>query len=198
MRAKALFAGLAVLLPTVATASVIRQRPFAYGFDAAKAAESDQFVVCSGSHDDRITMLPAPPQLAVRLSRSEVRNDQSQELPLQKDESSKVCVNCLMGAVRFQFDSAVLTEKEKANLDGLLAGIPDGAVLNLDGFTCDLGSDAHNLDLSLRRANGVAAYLRGKNFSVGNVTGKGKCCPVSDDRHLNRRVEITTQKKEDK
>ena len=79
-----------------------------------------------------------------------------------------------------------------------MQGITAGTGISLDGYTCDLGSASHNVSLSIKRANEVAAYLRGKNIPVGNVEGKGKCCPVSDDRSLNRRVEITTQKREEK
>lgn len=198
MKSKLFVAGLAFVLPAVANASVIKQRPFNYSFDVAKAADSDVFVICSNSPDDRISMLPAPPQLAMRLSQSEVQSEVSKKLATTIIEASKACVNCLLGAVQFQFDSAVLTQKEKAKLDGLIQGITAGTGVSLDGYTCDLGSASHNVSLSIKRANEVAAYLRGKNISVGNVEGKGKCCPVSDDRHLNRRVEITTQKREEK
>lgn len=198
MKSKLFVAGLVFVLPVVANASVIKQRPFNYSFDVAKAADSDVFVICSNSPDDRISMLPAPPQLAMRLSQSEVQSEESKKLATTIIEASKACVNCLLGTVHFQFDSAVLTQKEKAKLDELVRDISAGLDVNIDGFTCDLGNASHNLSLSFQRANAVASYLRGKNISVGNVEGKGKCCPVSDDRHLNRRVEITTQKREEK
>jgi OOP family OmpA-OmpF porin len=198
MKSKLFVAGLAIVLPTVANASVIKQRPFNYSFDVAKAADSDVFVICSNSPDDRISMLPALPQLAMRLSQNAVQVAETGKLATPTTEVSKTCVNCLLGTVQFQFDSAVLTQKEKAKLDGLIQGITAGTGVSLDGYTCDLGSASHNVSLSVKRANEVAAYLRGKNISVGNVQGKGKCCPVSDDRSLNRRVEITTQKREEK
>jgi len=198
MISKLFIAGLAVVIPTVVNASDIKQRPFDYSFDVAKAADSDVFVICSNSPDDRISMLPAPPQLAMRLSQNEVQREEIKKMAAPTIEASKACVNCLLGTVQFQFDSAVLTQKEKAKLDGLIQGITAGTGVSLDGYTCDLGSASHNVSLSIKRANEVAAYLRGKNIFVGNVEGKGKCCPVSDDRSLNRRVEITTQKREEK
>ena len=198
MTSKLFIAGLAVLVPAVVNASVIKQRPFEYSFDVAKAPESDVFVVCSNSPDDRISILPAPPQLAMRLSQNEVQLEEPRTLTTPTTKASASCVNCLLGTVQFQFDSAVLTQKERVKLDGLILGISAGSDVSLHGFTCDLGSTSHNMSLSLQRANEVASYLRGKNIFVGKVEGKGKCCPVSDDRSLNRRVEISTQKKEEK
>lgn len=198
MTTKLFFAGLALLLPAVANATVIKQRPFGYSFDVAKAAESDVFVVCANSPDDRISVLPVPPQLAMRLSQNEVRMEVPKNATSSATEDRKEFVNCLLGTVHFPLDSAVLSQKERAKLDELISGISAGSDVNLAGYTCDLGSTSHNTSLSLRRASEVASYLRGKNISVGNVEGKGKCCSVSDDRRLNRRVEITTQKREEK
>ena len=198
MTTKLLIVGLAILLPAVASANVIKQRPYDYPFDVASAAESDVFVVCANSPDDRISVLPAPPQLALRLSQNVVRMEEPGNTAASATEVRMECVNCLLGTVHFPFDSAELSQEERAKLDELIQGIAAGTVVNLDGYTCDLGSTSHNMSLSLGRAREIASYLRGKNISVGNVEGKGKCCPVSDDRRLNRRVEITTQKREEK
>lgn len=189
---------IAILLPTVAGANVIKQRPYDYSFDVASAAESDVFVVCANSPDDRLSVLPAPPQLAMRLSQSAARMEAPKNAAPSAPEPPKQCVPCLLGTVHFSLDSAVLTQKEREKLDDLIRGMPAGAGVSLDGYTCDLGSTSHNLGLSLRRAQEVASYLRGKKVAVGSVEGKGKCCQVSDDRRLNRRVEITTQKGEEK
>jgi OmpA-OmpF porin, OOP family len=198
MTAKRFIVGLAILLPTVANAHAIKQRPFDYSFDVARAAESDVFVVCANSPDDRISVLPARPQLAMRLSQSVVRTEEPKNAAPSATEVRKACVNCLLGTINFPFDSAELSQNERAKLDELSRGIPAGTDVNLDGYTCDLGSTSHNMSLSLKRARKVASYLRRKNISVGNVMGKGNCCPVSEDRRINRRVEITTQKREEK
>ena len=198
MTTKLFIVGIAILLPAVASANVIKQRPYDYSFDVASASESDVFVVCANSPDDRISVLPAPLQLAVRIGQNEFRLETPKNAASSAAESRKECVGCLLGAVHFALDSAVLTQMEREKLDGLIRGIPAGTGVSLDGYTCDLGSASHNRGLSLRRAKEVASYLRGKNVAVGNVEGKGKCCPVSDDRRLNRRVEITTQKGEEK
>lgn len=198
MSTKLFIAGLTFLLPAVVSANVIKQRPYDYSFDVLSASESDVFVVCANSPDDRISVLPAPPQLAMRLSQNEVRMEAPKNAATSTVDPRKECIPCLLGSVHFPFDSAVLTQKEREKLDELIRSIPAGTGVSLDGYACELGSTSHNLGLSLRRAKEVASYLRGKNVAVGNIEGKGKCCPVSDDRRLNRRVEITTQKGEEK
>jgi outer membrane protein OmpA-like peptidoglycan-associated protein len=76
------------------------------------------------------------------------------------------------------------------------------------GHTDATGEDAYNLDLSRRRAEAVAAWLRARPELGGwtfTVAGKGEAAPVapnsrpdgSDDpegRARNRRVEVTIPK----
>jgi outer membrane protein OmpA-like peptidoglycan-associated protein len=189
---------LALLLPAVASASVIRQRPFAYSYEVANAATSDAFVVCGNSPDDRLSVLPSPPRLALRLSCDAAGTTAVKHVAVANDKHRKECVDCLLGSVYFSLDSATLEPGERESLDRLIQNIPNGAGVNVHGYTCDLGTASYNNILSLRRAREVASYLQGRNIAVGNVDGKGTCCTVSDDRRLNRRVEITTQKREEK
>lgn len=190
--------GLALLFPVTAEAAVIKQRPFDYSFEVADVRGNDVFVVCTNSPDDRLSLLPAPPPLAVRLSRDEIPvKDVLKPAPPAVD-ARKDCVNCLLGTVRFTLDSWEITKNQRAKLDEVVKTVPEGVLVNIDGHTCDLGSTSHNKRLSLKRANKVAAYLRGKGVSVGKVKGLGECCPVSDERPQNRRVEISTQQKEEK
>lgn len=190
--------GLALLLPLSAEASIIKQRPFDYSFEVADAKRSDVFVVCSNSPDDRLSVLPTPPRIAVRLSQNDVPGEHPEKSAPLTSASPNGCVNCLLGTVHFQFDSAEITTQERAKLDELIRGISAGVTVNLEGYTCNLGTSDHNMGLSRRRAKEVATYLKGKGISVGNVKGMGTCCPVSGDRHLNRRVEINTRQKEEK
>lgn len=201
MLGKFSLAGLVLLFPLAGNAAEIKQRPFGFSHDVALAQESDAFVVCSHCPDDYLSILPAPPKLALRLSTGNPQPvltfaRESEAKP--KSSIDKGCVSCLLGTIHFPFDSAEITEKERSRLDELILDIPAGVVADLGGYTCDLGTTSHNMGLSLRRARGVASYLKVKGISVGKVEGLGKCCPVSDDRHLNRRVEITTQQKEEK
>jgi len=201
MLGKLSIAGLALLIPIAGNGAEIHQRPFSYAYEAARAQENDAFVVCSNCPDDQLSILPATPKLALRLSSGEARPVQTVIKKSEvKPESNleKGCVSCLLDTIHFPFDSAEITEKERSRLDELIRSIPVSGAVNLSGYTCDLGTSSHNMGLSLRRAKGVASYLKVKGISVGKVEGLGKCCPVSNDRHFNRRVEITTQQKEEK
>jgi OOP family OmpA-OmpF porin len=201
MLGKLSVAGLVLLLPLAGNAAEIKQRPFSFSHEVARAQENDAFVVCSNCPDDHLSILPAPPKLAVRMSMAEPQQVQTFARESEaKPESNpeKGCVSCLLGTIYFPFDSAEITEKERSRLEELIRGIPAGVVANLGGYTCDLGTTSHNIGLSLRRAKGVASYLKGKGISVGKVEGLGKCCPVTADKRLNRRVEINTQQKEER
>ena len=193
--------GLVLLFPLGGNAAEIKQRPFSFSHEVALAQETDAFVVCSNCPDDHLSILPAPPKLALRLSMSELQPVQTfarESEAKPKSSIEKGCVSCLLGTIHFPFDSAEITEMERSRLDELIRAIPAGVVANLGGYTCDLGTTSYNSSLSLKRARGVASYLKEKGISVGKVEGLGKCCPVSDDRSLNRRVEINTQQKEEK
>lgn len=69
------------------------------------------------------------------------------------------------------------------------------------GYTDDLGSAEHGLDLSKRRAQAVAARLQPslpKEDFPFSVTGKGEADPAvpndsEENRRRNRRVEVTYQ-----
>jgi OOP family OmpA-OmpF porin len=201
MRRKLSVAGLVLLFPLAGNAAEIKQRPFSFSHEVALSQENDAFVVCSNCPDDHLSILPAPPKLALRLSTGEPQPVQTiarESEAKPKSNLEKGCVSCLLGTIHFSFDSVEITEKERSRLDKLIRSITGSGAVNLSGYTCDLGSSSHNMGLSLRRARGVASYLKGKGISVGKVEGLGKCCPVSDDRHLNRRVEITIQQKEEK
>ena len=70
-------------------------------------------------------------------------------------------------------------------------------LIDVYGHTDSTGSDAHNLDLSQRRALSVASYLnaQGVDNRRFSIVGYGKTRPIASNatpegRALNRRVEI--------
>jgi len=99
----------------------------------------------------------------------------------------------------FDFDKAILKPAGKASLDELGAKLGD---MNLEviiavGHTDSIGTDAYNQKLSIRRAEAVKAYLKGKGIEENRIytEGKGESQPkadnaTSDGRAQNRRVEI--------
>lgn len=102
--------------------------------------------------------------------------------------------------VLFQTDSAVLRphalDKLQA-LAGYLRGNP-GVRIAIDGYTDSRGTDAHNQDLSERRAGSVrdAFDQMGVTEARFRVRGHGENDPVAtnataEGMRLNRRVEVT-------
>lgn len=108
--------------------------------------------------------------------------------------------------ILFDFDKATLRPDAEAQLGKTADLIRQGGAgaIAIDGFTDAKGSDAYNLDLSRRRAETVADWMRrqvGVRQRTFTVTGKGEAEPVapntqpdgSDDpagRAKNRRVQI--------
>jgi len=89
--------------------------------------------------------------------------------------------------VQFDFNQSDMRTGEINKVDTW----PFGTSVTVTGFTCDLGNEQHNLALSFRRAQTVAKLLVRRGVEVKLVEGKGECCPISDEKSLNRRVEIS-------
>jgi OOP family OmpA-OmpF porin len=97
----------------------------------------------------------------------------------------------------FELNSATLTDDSHGVLDSAAADLAAHAELKveLQGHTDSSGSDAHNLDLSQRRAESVRDYLISRGVAAAQVTAKGygEAQPIADNstpagRALNRRV----------
>lgn len=105
------------------------------------------------------------------------------------------------GDVTFASDSAELSEQADTVLASVTEQVtryPSGGSLAITGHTDDVDSDAHNQDLSQRRAQAVAdrlAQLASLSAWSVSVVGKGESEPrVANDsdenRAANRRVEV--------
>lgn len=102
--------------------------------------------------------------------------------------------------VTFEFDSSTLTKEAISKLDdiaGQIAQTPTGHLIELQGFTDNVGAEPYNLALSGRRAESVLRYLVSKDVPLHRISivGLGKTNPVADNktpqgRELNRRVEV--------
>jgi outer membrane protein OmpA-like peptidoglycan-associated protein len=66
--------------------------------------------------------------------------------------------------------------------------------LYLTGYTCSIGSEKQNLQLSRNRAEAVAVLLRRNGFKVASVKGEGKGMMYGSTPESNRRVEIKPTK----
>jgi outer membrane protein OmpA-like peptidoglycan-associated protein len=86
--------------------------------------------------------------------------------------------------------------KKLTDLAGILNKYPDTYVL-IEGHTDNTGTDAHNDDLSRRRATSVATYLKEENIKSQRIITKwyGESQPkysneTDQERSKNRRVEF--------
>lgn len=104
------------------------------------------------------------------------------------------------GDVLFATDSDVLRPGAIGKLRPLAAYLRanPGVRVSIDGYTDSRGSDAHNQDLSERRAASVRAAFDDMGVTRARfaVAGHGEADPVAtnataDGMRLNRRVEIT-------
>jgi OmpA-OmpF porin, OOP family len=108
----------------------------------------------------------------------------------------------VLKGVKFEFDSAVLTEEAKRILDRVsetLIAYPEINV-ELEGHTDNVGTAAYNLGLSERRSITVKNYLAAKGVAESRMVpvGYGLSQPIADNtteegREENRRVELTVR-----
>jgi len=105
--------------------------------------------------------------------------------------------------VLFDLDKDVLKAEGRQELDRKLVDyLPHLQIVSvvIDGHTDNTGTEAHNLDLSWRRAVAVKSYLLASGIpsSVIEVTGYGLSRPIAsngtrDGRAKNRRVDIVVK-----
>lgn len=96
-------------------------------------------------------------------------------------EVTKV-VNSNEYVVYFAYNSDVLTSDAKATLDNV------SGTVKVNAYASPEGTKKYNKDLSQRRANAVANYLRGKNVTVTEIVGLGVVGEAS-----NRVAVVTVQ-----
>jgi outer membrane protein OmpA-like peptidoglycan-associated protein len=99
--------------------------------------------------------------------------------------------------ILFGLNEAVLTPETTITVQHIGQALTSVAIdhLRVDGYTDDYGTDSYNDDLSLRRAQAVAAVLRQTGIPRIEASGFGKQAPIGDNgtaagRSENRRVAI--------
>jgi outer membrane protein OmpA-like peptidoglycan-associated protein len=104
--------------------------------------------------------------------------------------------------IRFRFDSAEIDPSMRPLLDRILEGLmrQKDLRLTLVGHACDLGPQAYNQDLSVRRAEAVRDHLVQRGISPDRleVRGAGESSPVvpntsPKNRQKNRRTEFSVE-----
>ena len=143
-----------------------------------------------------------------KLDESEAGPFKIETMSLAADDSSdtkqdeKSTTVTVAGDVTFATDSDQLSTQADSVLATVVEQIkkfPSGGELTITGHTDDVADDAHNQDLSERRAKAVSERLKKlTDLSAWkeSVSGKGESSPrVANDtdehRQVNRRVEIT-------
>lgn len=104
--------------------------------------------------------------------------------------------------INFDVDSDVIRDESKPTLDKIVAVLkakPDWK-LKIEGHTDNSGGDAHNEQLSQKRAGAVKSYLTTAGIDAARLTtaGLGATHPVSGNetesgRAQNRRVELAKE-----
>jgi outer membrane protein OmpA-like peptidoglycan-associated protein len=171
--------------------------------DERRKAEQARIVAEQASRDALNRENRARAELAeLHLRRERELNRMHQALskiaPTRRTASGMV-VELANDSFYFDFDRSTLRPENREILSRI-AGVllaSDGYRLFVYGHTDDIGPDQYNQQLSLRRANSVADYLKQSGIpdEVMEVQGFGQSSPRMDNdtaeaRQKNRRVEI--------
>ena len=147
----------------------------------------------------------------LELQRKQLQIEEATRKELQLKETEKAITMKLEGDVVFDFGKAEIKPEAEETLDKVgtvIAQFPEGKVL-IEGHTDSKGSLRVNRELSKRRAQAVKDWLVKKKSvaeSIITISGFGETEPVAPNtnadgsdnpqgRQLNRRVEITVEKK---
>jgi outer membrane protein OmpA-like peptidoglycan-associated protein len=141
--------------------------------------------------------LAADQQAREAEARAQLLASQLSELAAQKTERGMVIT--LGGDVLFDVDQAVLKPgamRSLAKVGDFMKRYPERKLV-VEGFTDSTGSDAHNMDLSQRRAQAVGQAIVAAGIDPARVLvqGYGESFPVASNdssagRQMNRRVEV--------
>lgn len=142
--------------------------------------------------DESKLAIQRPVSLSVRIGQQEAKADAAgtdsfPPIPASSQPKINSDSETAIWTVWFELNRAELSESSKA----ALREVPTTATVQVTGYACRLGSEQHNMDLSLHRAQAVSVYLQGRGVTVLSKHGLGECCPISaDNLALNRRTVI--------
>ena len=109
--------------------------------------------------------------------------------------------------VHFDRDRYGIRAEDMGPLNAVVAALKADPVLavNIEGYTCNLGTPAYNLALGVRRANAVRDYLVSQGIAADRLhsVSLGEGQPKHDNSHedtrqLNRRVALVPEAKRER
>jgi outer membrane protein OmpA-like peptidoglycan-associated protein len=201
LRSLALAVMFCVLLVRAASAADIYQVTLPQEANVVSVPARSQYAICDTCPaltrmNENVVEERRPTKIAIRFSeKPDIPAKPGQQgLALEDRQGSGPFLT-----VNFDLDSAQVKGGERKKIEGAVASLRKKAPLKVTGFTCDLGSQAHNDRLALQRAQAVKSALIKSGLRRGDIAvveGKGKCCfaDTYPARHFaNRRVEIGSQ-----
>lgn len=139
------------------------------------------------------------PVAAAPASETKAETAPAEEVKKEENSSETIISNLNFSNIQFEFNSIVLKTSSYPVLDQIASAMKSnsGTKFVINGHSSAEGSDAHNMSLSVDRANAVKTYLvnAGVDVSILKTAGFGESRPVTTNnteagRALNRRVEL--------
>jgi outer membrane protein OmpA-like peptidoglycan-associated protein len=172
--------------------------------EARASAKADDARIAAGQGErDRIQLEARNRDIENARLAQQAANAQSARLQAEIDalKAQQTARGLVMtfSDVLFDTGKSELNPNAKPRLDALAAFLRDhtSRLVQIDGFTDNVGSDAYNMELSRARADAVQSSLlaRGIDPSRIRTSAYGKAFPVASNstasgRQLNRRVEV--------
>jgi outer membrane protein OmpA-like peptidoglycan-associated protein len=123
----------------------------------------------------------------------------TREVPAETRANTTAASTYTFEDVHFDRDRYAIRSEDMNHLHAVVAALKADPVLavNIEGYTCNLGSPAYNLALGVRRANAVRDYLVSQGIAAERLhaISLGEERPKHDNsnedtRRLNRRVAV--------
>ena len=162
-------------------------------------AVRDTMYLSQGTYDTKVWYYSALPSQFGLILKSRALPD-SVQCGHEKSIGLKRQLTLDMNNVLFDLNSSVISPQGMKELDTLCNELSQSEVrkIQIIGYTDDTGTAAYNEELSLKRAQSIAGYIKTKLHNpaiIIEAEGRGSSNPVapgetSSAKSLNRRVEI--------
>ena len=156
----------------------VYQAPYAYSYECARGLMAPTFVICRAMPGSALIKAP---RLRLGITTGRVCTPPAAgDKPVRrggKQNSGET--------IYFDLDSAKLTPAARRVLDS----IDRGAAVSVFGYTCPLGTAAHNRRLAEERAKAASDHLRSRGVNVIQAEGK-EGCYIDCNLEKNRRAVV--------